>query len=75
MNKFVVEVYTGDKWEPQTVWRNVVGFRAALKRLKNQCKNGHTSMDAHRLKRITNSEEELDIQLLIKAKRENQHGK
>ncbi len=75
MNKFVVEVYTGDKWEPRAVWLNAVNFRAALRRLNKQCENMKVSMDTHRLRRINNSEEELDIQLEIKSNKERQHGK
>ncbi len=75
MDKFVLEVYTGDKWGPLIVWSNVPNFRAALKRLNKQCKNMDVSMDAHRLRRINNCEEELDIQLEIKSNREKQHGK
>jgi len=75
MNKFVVEVYTGDKWEPQAVWSNVVNFRAALHRLNKQCTNMKVPIDTHRLRRINNSEEELDIQLAIKSNKERQRGK
>ena len=74
MNKFVVEVYTGDKWEPRAVWQNAVNLRAALRRLNKQCKSMKVSMDTNRLRRLNNCEEELDVQLEIKSNKEKQHG-
>ncbi len=55
MKKFLIEVYVGDGWRPFKLQDSDVGFRIILKELEVFCHKHNLSIDAYRVRHLTDS--------------------
>ncbi len=74
MNKFLIEVYTGDAWYPFKLRDSSVGFRNTLKELGIYCYRNNLNMDVYRIRHLTNSSDIIDAGQFIDSQ-DTPHGK
>ncbi len=71
-SRFLVEVYQGGEWTPFLLWGTNTNFRGTLLKLEKYCHNKHVSMDAHRIRRLTDESDIIDAGRAIE---QSKHGK